>query len=391
LKRKCSRCLVTSLFVMIMLLCAGLASSQDSAMPDLRAPAIVATAIADSYQPAYGFPVGPRAYPEGINPLTGLPYPSDAARSRRNLIIKVSNWPPRVRPQHGVNAADLVYEYEAEGGVTRFAAIYRSQAPQQVGSIRSARLLDIELIRMYAALLAYSGTSEPIRHIYINADYRNRLLSPSLSHDCARAGFCRDDAYVHRGYEHTLFADAQQLWDFASRINVNQGYRALGFSFALQADDGGDTVRDTYTNWYNRTDARWQYDDSSRIYLRFADGAPHIDAADGAQLWADNLIYLQVIHRPRPDLFPPGSHDESEELVLQGQGKAFVLREGKLYRGFWRRPGLRNGEALELVHVDGKPIALKPGRSWVTIVRNLDQLEISETRQALDSIVSADA
>ncbi len=389
MKRKSSRCLIASLAVII-LLCCGLAFGQDSAMPDLRAPAIVATAIADSYQPGYGYPVGPRVYPEGINPLTGLPYPSDAARSRRNLIIKVSNWPPRVRPQHGVNAADVVYEYEAEGGVTRFAAIYRSQAPQQVGSIRSARLLDIELIRMYAALLAYSGTSEPIRQIYINADYRNRLLSPSLGHDCERAGFCRDETYAHRGYEHTLFANAQQLWDLAARLNVNQGYRALGFHFALQADAGGDTAHDTYTNWYNRTDARWQYDDASRIYLRYADGAPHIDATDRQQLWADNLIYLQVLHFPRPDLFPPGSPDESEEVVLQGQGNALVLREGRLYSGFWRRLSLRNGDALELVHTDGTPIALKPGRSWITIMRNLNQLEISETRQALDSIVNAE-
>ena len=161
-------------------------------------------------------------------------------------------------------------------------------------------------------------------------------------------------------------------------------------SFALEADAGGDTAHDTYTNWYNRTDARWQYDDPSGIYLRYADGAPHIDAADGAQLWADNLIYLQVVHRHRPDLFPPGSPDESLELVLQGRGRAFVLRDGKLYRGTWRRPGLRDGDALELVHADGEPIALKPGRSWITIMRDLDHLEINETRQALDSFVSAD-
>ncbi|MXX82692.1 MAG: DUF3048 domain-containing protein [Chloroflexi bacterium] len=360
-----------------LLLGGGLASSQGSAMPELLSPAIVATAIADSYQPGYGYPVGPRVYPDSINPLTGLPYPSDAARSRRNLIIKVSNWPPRVRPQHGINAADIVYEYEAEGGVTRLAAIYRSQAPRQVGSIRSARLLDIELIRMYAALLAYSGTSEPINRIYINSDFRNRLLSPSFSHDCERAGFCRDQNYAHRGYEHMLFADAQQLWDYATVLNVNQGYRALGFNFALQADAGGEPARDAYTNWYNRTDAHWQYEEASGLYLRYADGAPHSDAADGSQLWADNLIYLQVLHISRPDLFPPGAPDESQEVRLQGQGAALVLRDGKLYGGFWRRSGLRNGDALELSYADGSPIALKPGRSWITIMRDLEQLEIN--------------
>ena len=125
----------------------------------LQSPAIVSTAIAKSYSPAPEIEIGPWDYPSGVNPLTGLAYPSDEAMSRRNLIIKISNWPPKVRPQHALSLADLVYEYEAEGGVTRFAALYRNNAPAQVGSVRSARLLDIELISMYAALLAYSGTS----------------------------------------------------------------------------------------------------------------------------------------------------------------------------------------------------------------------------------------
>ena len=383
-------CLFIVGLLCLLALVTGLALAQESQMPGLLSPAIVATAIAEEYQPAYGIPVGPRVYPQGINPLTGLPYPGDEARARRNLIVKVSNWPPRIRPQHGLNAADIVYEYEAEGGVTRFAAIYRSQAPQQVGSVRSARLLDIELIRMYAALLAYSGTSAPIHEIYVNADFRNRLLSPSFSHTCERAGFCRDAKYAERGYEHTLFADTAKLWDFATRLRVNQGYRALGFHYGLQADPGGVPAQDTYMNWYNRTDARWQYDEDAGVYLRYADGAPHLDAADGAQLWADNLIFIQVIHRPRPDLFPAGSRDESEELLLHGNGKAIVLRDGLRYNGYWQRTGGRDGDALALNHNDGRSIALKPGRSWITIARNLDSLEISETRQALDTIAIAD-
>jgi hypothetical protein len=78
--------------------------------------------------------------------LTGLPFPDEAARNRRNLIVKISNYPEIVRPQYGLSAADIVFEYEAEGGVTRFAAIFRSQSPGRIGSIRSARLVDIELV-----------------------------------------------------------------------------------------------------------------------------------------------------------------------------------------------------------------------------------------------------
>src|ERR1041385_210413 len=77
--------------------------------------------------------IGPVNYPDNINSLTGLPYPDDAAKNRRNLIVKVSNYPWIVRPQSGLSEADVVYEYEVEGAVTRFAAIFRSKGAEHVG------------------------------------------------------------------------------------------------------------------------------------------------------------------------------------------------------------------------------------------------------------------
>jgi len=343
----------------------------------LQSPAIVSTAIAKSYTAATEIEIGPWDYPSGVNPLTGLAYPSDEAMSRRNLIVKVSNWPPRVRPQHALSLADLVYEYEAEGGVTRFAALYRNNAPTQVGSVRSARLLDIELISMYAALLAYSGTSRPIHDIYMNSNFRPLLLSPSLGDNCKQAGFCRDATLSSRGYEHTLFGDTRQMWQLATRRNLNFGYRANGFAFSLQPNDGGTEARDVYINWYDRTDVRWQYDERGRRYLRYADGMPHLDAIDDAPLEADNLVFIQVAHNRRPDLFTHGAIDESYELALWGRGPAYVLRDGLLYEGFWWRRSQSRGEALRLIFADGEPILLKPGRTWITITRSLDWARIS--------------
>ena len=343
----------------------------------LRSAGLVASALSGSRIEAADTLVGPWEYPYGINSMTGLPYPDEKALQRRNLIVKISNWPPGVRPQHGINQADLVFEYEAEGGVTRFAAIYRDNAPRQVGSVRSARLLDIELLTMYAALLAYSGTSAPIHEIYLNAPFRPLLLSTSLGDNCERGGLCRDSSNSALGYEHTLFGDTAKMWQLAELRELNHGYRANGFAFALQADAGGIAAREVYINWYSRTDVRWQYDASSRRYLRYADGAPHIDAADGAQLWADNLIVLQAPHNRRPDLFAHGSIDESYEIALWGKGPVYVLREGQLYHGFWWRQNQNRGEALRLIYADGEPIPLKPGRSWVTIARELAWAELS--------------
>ena len=330
--------------------------------------------------------IGPYNYPDGYNPMTGLPYPNDEVRARRNLIVKISNHPPIVRPQHGVNAADLVFEYEAEGNVTRFAAVYRTNAPERVGSLRSGRLLDIELLTMYSALLAYSGTSEPIRNIYLSSNYRYRLISPSIGDNCDNAGFCRDTSLNERGYEHTLFGNTRRMWEVATRRNVNTGFRAVGFAFSEDTEIGGIAARDVYINWSARTNARWQYDEESRRYLRFTDHEPHFDANDGQQLWADNLVILEVPHRRRPDLFATGATNESLEVALWDSGRAYVFRDGVIYVGFWRRLGKRPGEALLLTLGNNQTIPLRPGRTWISVTRSLGSTIVNAEHQPIPTL-----
>lgn len=333
-------------------------------------------------------PLGPASYPENVNPLTGLEYPDQAARERRNLIVKISNFPPIVRPQHGLNAADLMYEYEAEGGVTRFAAIYRSTNPERVGSVRSARLLDIELSTMYRALLAYSGTSEPIQRLLLDPAefFEFQLISPLVGHpedqnnNCRDNAFCRDTSLIDTGTprEHTLFGNTNRMWDIATRQNTNTGYKAFGLAFSETPSQNGELANDIFIDWYGQTDARWQYNAIEGVYERYTDGVPHFDAADGQQVWADNLIVIVVPHVERPDLFPPGVNYQSIGVELWDQGQAYVFREGFWYQGFWRRKDFAPGSALQLTFGDNTPITLKPGRSWISVVRGFGDVRVSE-------------
>jgi len=331
-------------------------------------------------------PNGPFIYPDGVNSLTGLPYPNAEAQNRRNLIVKISNYPPVVRPQTGINLADVVFEMEAEGGVTRFAAIFRSNAPTVVGSVRSARLADTHLIRMYNALLAYSGTSEPIQNLILTSDFVFRTFSPLKGDNCDNAGFCRDES-LDVDFEHTLFLNTQTLYDLATRREVNIPLRARGFAFSEVPDANGTPAVDIFYDWWGQADARWQYDPETGRYVRFNDGYPHFDKGDGEQIWADNLVYLEVEHRRRPDLFPPDANYESLEINFglapdstdPAQGRAFVFRDGQFYTGFWRRQDENDGSAIQLIYGGSPvPIMLKPGRTWVTVVRGLGSVLVSD-------------
>ena len=299
--------------------------------------------------------------------------------ARRNLIVKISNYPPIVRPQSGVNLADVVFEVEAEGGVTRFAAIFRSNAPTHVGSVRSARLLELELVPMYNALLAYSGTSAPIQQLFLHSDYVYQMFSPLKGDNCEEAGFCR---FPREGlnFEHTLFLDTTKLYALATKRNVNTGYKARGFAFNATPDPGGLPANDVFIDWYGQTDARWQYDPSSGHYLRYTDGVAHFDALTQTQLWADNLVILEVPHERRPDLFPEGATYELLEIQLWDQGRAMLVRDGVWYQGYWRRASREPGDALQIIYGNNVPIMMKPGRTWVSIVRGFGDVNIQEQK-----------
>jgi Protein of unknown function (DUF3048) N-terminal domain/Protein of unknown function (DUF3048) C-terminal domain len=337
-------------------------------LPPLATPTLAATPTT----------LGPVSYPENINTLTGLPFPDETAKNRRNLIVKVSNYPWIVRPQSGLSLADVVYEYEVEGGVTRFAAIYRSQGINHVGPVRSGRLVDLELVVMYQALFAYSGVNDNIKKMIGEADWKYRTLTPQFGDNCPP--FCRFPS-LGVPFEHTLYGNTFQMWDLAERRNVNQGMPARGFAFNQTPDSGGRPASDIYLEWYGDQNARWQFNATTKKYERWNTGYPHIDALTGQQLTADNIVIIQAYHVDRPDVYESESGAKTVEIQLWGTEKAWVFRDGQWYEGLWSRRNRERG-ALALFYRDGKtPIMLKPGQTWVEIVRccNMYGVTVSET------------
>src|SRR3989339_1542901 len=76
---------------------------------------------------------------------------------QRPLGIMVENH-KEARPQSGLSSADVIYEVVAEGGITRFMAIfYCNLSDVQVGPVRSARTYFLDWLGEYDALYAHVG------------------------------------------------------------------------------------------------------------------------------------------------------------------------------------------------------------------------------------------
>lgn len=311
--------------------------------------------------------IGPESYPPGVNPLTGLPVDDPAVLARRPLIIKISNAPPEVRPQSGLSYADLVIENYAEGGWTRFAALFYSQDAPRVGSVRSLRLVDMQLAEAYDAILVFSGGSRGV--------IDTLRETPLYPYDTISPQFGYGEPYFVRipreglDYEHTLFTDTNILRQWLVEHNVREEphWSTPGMAFQSAPPEGGTPVSTARLD-YARTTAEWRYDSASGAYLRWTDGIPHTDALTGEQLAFENIVVISAYHE-EVDLFPERYFGEEVSLYIEltGEGPMTLLRDGLAFEGRWRRMG--DEDMLTFVDLAGNPIPLRPGRTFIQIIR----------------------
>jgi len=113
-----------------------------------------------------------------LNPLTGLPPSSPSMLERRPLAIKISNYPRDIRPQFGLNEADVVFEYYIEWGYTRFIGIFYGNDASKIGPVRSGRYFDEHITRMYHAYYVFNFADPREYKYFMGGDLAKSLVVP---------------------------------------------------------------------------------------------------------------------------------------------------------------------------------------------------------------------
>ena len=80
---------------------------------------------------------------------------------------------PDARPQSGIKQAGVVYEAIAEGGITRFLALYQEAKPGLIGPVRSVRMYYVDWAAPYNASIAHIGGSAAALAEVRNGNYRD--------------------------------------------------------------------------------------------------------------------------------------------------------------------------------------------------------------------------
>jgi hypothetical protein len=300
---------------------------------------------------------------DDINPLTGVKVTDPASLDRRPLAIKISNAPAKwVRPQSGLNDADLVFEHITEAGITRFTIIIYGETPPKVGPIRSARLIDLELPAMYDASLAYSGSSEGVREKLLNADFRPRIL------------FAYEPGYYRTGEdkptEHTFYGNPETFWNVLEEKELNQRPNFNTFmSFSSDPPEGGQPANEAVID-YDWTIINWHFDGMSGRYRRWTDGVEHLDANSDEQVDAANVVVILAGHIEDYNICEQSYNGVCTSYSVQpqifGSGPAVIFRDGQRYDVTWQRIG--RYDMFTFVDENGQSFPLKPGNTWFQVI-----------------------
>jgi hypothetical protein len=301
-------------------------------------------------------------FPADVNPLTGLPVADPNKLNRRPILAKVSNYPPVGRPHAGLSYADIVFEYYIGEYTNRFLALYYSQDTPKSWPLRSGRLVDPQLTNMYGGLLVY-GNADPRVEIVIARELGNRAISFNIASCPAVCGKATHSATG-------VYVDTAATTQWAIQQGVNNDRPDLnGMVFDPRVPSNAKDAVKLGVEYIRWDRGEWRYDPESQQYLRWIeawDGTktypmiPLIDEVNGKQLAFSNVIILFATYIE----YNATLHDILIWDNTAGQ-RAVFFRDGVMQEGTWQTIG--HDRPIRFSDTAGRPMALKPGNSWIVI------------------------
>jgi hypothetical protein len=284
-----------------------------------------------------------------VAPLTNLPDQSEAAADRPSVAVKIDN-APEARPQSGLDIADVVYEEVVEGGVTRFIAVFHSQAPELAGPVRSVRPMDPTVLSAFHGLVAYSGGIPAFVSMMRKAPVQD------VNVDVATDAYTWDK---NRHAPHNQYVSPAKLWpkakgDYDDPPKPMFDYRAAGEPF------GDADARHVVIPYSPRQTSVYDWDVATGSWKRTSNGTAHTTTS-GAQIAPQNLV-VQFVKMHTLDYVDQSGTNVVESTVI-GSGDAWILSGGRVTKGRWSKESA--GAATEFTDAAGNPVKLAAGRTWV--------------------------
>ena len=273
------------------------------------------------------------------------------------FLIQVENL-DAARPQSGLSTADVVYEYETEGGISRFSAMFFSTPNATVGPVRSARLVTIRLVTTYDATLVYSGASD-----YVAATLADENLRQYNETSAQGALFRIGD----RVAPHNLYTDGAHFAPLAQRVGAHTvNYQLWSRTPQLSLPAGGTPMANFAVPVSDSETPFYSYDVATGGYKRTEPDTGLLIDADTQQAWEPKtIVVLPVAVTTGPEV-ESGCCTYGLDFAIAASGPGQVMVGGQMFPITFTE-GASGPPQLTLAN--GSPAPVAPGQVLIELVK----------------------
>ncbi len=297
---------------------------------------------------------------------------SEEVNNTRPITVMIPN--TKTAAQYGISKADVLYECNVEGSITRLMALFQDWSDfDRLGNVRSCRDYYIYWSFEWDAIYIHFGGPFYINEVISRPDTQHiDGLTSSNFWRASDTGSSTDNAYLDT---EGIMADVNKL---GYDLNYRDGYSdEQHYLFAPDNDPNtleqyGDAIaagKIDMSPAYPVTNSYFVYNEETGLYDRFqhlsgaADG-PHVDKANGEQLSFKNVLiqntYFEV--RDQKGYLAFQCHDTTRD--------GWFFTNGKGIHVTWKKTS--DYGATRYYDDNGNEIELNTGKTMICIVEDGD-------------------
>lgn len=279
-------------------------------------------------------------------------------------MVVVENSPP-ARPQSGLQAADMVFEYLSEYQVTRMTAIYFNTAPGSVGPVRSCRPINVYLgFAFDGHTLCTGASSGTLHYLWLPGHFL-----PGIMWDWEQRG--------SHFYENPSRYQPHQVYtrgDLAGKLRGEQPVPQPDYQIDPPHPDA-DLGTPAAPPEVPLHSVSWTYDAAARTYERLDHGQPFVDTESG-QVHAKNVVLVHVPFHVTDSVEDDNGGAHSVWYSMLGTGPAEIYSNGRLIHATWHMgqdPNQQyydNHQPIWFTDEGGHLVRLNTGLTWLHVIGN---------------------
>ncbi len=259
-------------------------------------------------------------------------------------------------PQVGLQKAYMVYEAIAEGGETRLMALFKGVDVEQIGPVRSARHYFLDYAMENDAIYVHFGWSPQAK-----SDIKKYSINNINGIEEDGVTFWRTK---QKSAPHNALTSTEKILKSAQ----NKKYRTTSTEKSVlnyvtdevNLEDGQSAVSITIPH-SNLQTVKYEYDETNKVYKRFARNKAQTDWTSGESLTTKNIIVTMCDNFDLND----GENKGRQTLKNIGTFDGYYLTNGKAIK----IKCIKNARDEKTVYKDlqGNEIKVNDGNTWVNI------------------------